>query len=99
MEVSRALYRRYQEADHRRRCYLLVVEVLLSSSVLLPGKSQQHNAQIEIAPKQEELKLCNTEAEDGPVEQADSTNSQPQLGVAEAYNPAEMALLSKVSPE
>ena len=62
-------------------------------------ESQQHNAQTEIAPKQEELKLCNTVAEDGPVEQADSTNSQPQLGVAEAYDPAEMALLSKVSPE
>ena len=62
-------------------------------------ESQQHNAQIEIASKQEELKLCNTVAEDGPVEQADSTNSQPQLGVAEAYDPAEMALLSKVSPE
>jgi hypothetical protein len=62
-------------------------------------ESQQHNTQIEIAPKQEELKLCNTVAEDGPVEQADSTNSQPQLGVAEAYDPAEMALLSKVSLE
>ena len=62
-------------------------------------ESQQHNEKIEIAPKQEELKLCNTVAEDGPVAQADSTNSQPQLGVAEAYDPAEMALLSKVSPE
>lgn len=63
------------------------------------GESQQHNAQIEIVQKQEELKLYNTVAEDGPVEQADSTNSQPQLGVAEAYDPAEMALLSKKLPE
>ena len=62
-------------------------------------ESQQHNAQIEIVPKQEELKLCNTVAEDGPVAQADSTNSQPKLGVAEAYDPAEMALLSKKLPE